>query len=1262
MSTTAPDYRLDWILRKGDTIQTADATYTITGEPIGLGGSSVLYPASKSGSHLDYAIKECFPATPAVYQRTRGIVQAADPTNDINQNKLAECRKMISKEKEIGQEIRNTTTRAVSVWDELTPVSITTGGENFHEVSDGGFSVLERMDKKGRFFNELLSDICNACPPEDRRTTFGLPSIQLTVQIMEQALRALKQVHDAGYYYGDLSGSNLLLAECDLERNHIGIGHLIDFGSTRKLESDGYTAPIINEPVFSTDGFRPFEIRDRGGAELRLGKQADIYSAGCLFLRCVLSPAKIKTLGDSPSAGSNILTEVNGKAVGCTGRALQLVNEILDKATQYYPENRYADASEMLDAVLELKKYTEPPKFLLPSNLSSPDYWVPHSRDKELAILEKAVNDGETVFIHGVGGIGKTECAIQLAKRLNPPRGAYLVHFQNSMKETIMRMNFSGYKYMPNQKGLSLEELEEAEYRERLDILREHYCDTVLIVDNFDADNTTLDELRRESSFKDFLSLDLKRIFTTRYPVGQQDWEIRELSNADLLKMMRYYCTDSSIKDEQFLAILKEIQNHTLTAMLVAKTLEESLGDITPEMILKALQNSKLSQGEYPEVVSDQNRGYQQKKIYDHLKALFDLSPLSNNAKCVLCWATLLPETGMDIQLFKECMVFPKPTFAQRLSAVILRKHQKASEKNILRFLVRCGWLTRSDQMVKIHPIIREVCRGELMPNDKICKSFLAGIIKHYNWKRFDHVIYRQIADCFAMATNSLSKETHVFARVAARLYGELGLLNERLKYNEKALSIVSTNFPEDHDLLASYYNNVGLAHGDLGNYLKQLEYCEKALNLRTAILPANHPDLVTFYSNVGTAYGKLGNYQKALEYSEKALAIQESVPPANNYENYKLAIHYNNIAHFLGDAGDLGQQLEYYEKTLAIQETMLPKDHPDLANTYVSISYAYGNLRNYQKQLEFCEKALAIQETMLPKGHPDLAAAYASISYAYGNLGNYQKQLEFCEKALAIQETVLPKDHPDLVNTYIGLGCAHGKLDNYQKQLEFCEKALAIQETVLPKDHPHLADSYIRIGYAHGELGNHQKQLEFYEKALAIWEIILPENHPKLALTYDNIACAYEDLGDIEKEVIFLRKAAQNGRVTSMNALANHLIDGNHCTQDYSEALHWLEKSHALGNSTGTNNLGWMYLHGVGVTQDLKYAIELFKESANHSQQPSIASNRHLGKIYLGVHPKAPAFDGVDPIKALHYLEQAKKLGATDVDELIQLAKTKIG
>lgn len=70
-----------------------------------------------------------------------------------------------------------------------------------------------------------------------------------------------------------------------------------------------------------------------------------------------------------------------------------------------------------------------------------------------------------------MGGIGKTEVAIKLAEEIKPTKGAYLIHFQTSMRKTILRIHFSGYKYEP-QEGLRPQEQEEKEYQERLDILR----------------------------------------------------------------------------------------------------------------------------------------------------------------------------------------------------------------------------------------------------------------------------------------------------------------------------------------------------------------------------------------------------------------------------------------------------------------------------------------------------------------------------------------------------------------------------------------------------------------------------------------------------------------------------------------------------------------------------------------------------------------------------------------------------------------------
>ena len=133
---------------------------------------------------------------------------------------------------------------------------------------------------------------------------------------------------------------------------------------------------------------------------------------------------------------------------------------------------------------------------------------------------------------------------------------------------------------------------------------------------------------------------------------------------------------------------------------------------------------------------------------------------------------------------------------------------------------------------------------------------------------------------------------------------------------------------------------------------------------------------------------------------------------------------------------------------------------------------------------------------------------------------------------------------------------------------------------------------------------------------------------------------------------------AATAGNDDAMVRLADCYIDGVGCAQNYALAKQWLEKACLLGNATAANNLAWLCLCGKGEKPDYQQAVYWFDIAANHPSFPSKAANRHLGKLYLGLHPAAPDFSPRDSSKALCYLQRSKELGANDVDDLIELAQ----
>src|SRR5689334_17943651 len=57
--------------------------------------------------------------------------------------------------------------------------------------------------------------------------------------------------------------------------------------------------------------------------------------------------------------------------------------------------------------------------------------------------------------------------------------------------------------------------------------------------------------------------------------------------------------------------------------------------------------------------------------------------------------------------------------------------------------------------------------------------------------------------------------------------------------------------------------------------------------------------------------------------------------------------------------------------------------------------------------------------------------------------------------------------------------------------------------------------------------------------------------------------------------------------------------VGGRKLTQDFAEAMRWLEPAHKKGASTATFILGTMYEEGKGVPVDVRKAIEYYETAA---------------------------------------------------------------
>ena len=1126
------DERKNQILQPGDRIVTAGGeVYTILPGEVGIGGSGMVYPAQKEGSSIRYVLKESFPAAGytaqwGIWTRQNGAVQPAGCSPEQAAVLVEQARADFQREKEISQQVGNSTGHAVRIFDLPAVEEITAGGVCYRAAA-GDFDpsvplllVMEQQNSRGLFLDEILAD-CKQEPTAGGRRyplrTGGLPSAYTAFRIFKEVVQAIGAVHRAGYLHGDIQSHNLFFLDADLAHGELGHGCLLDFGTARKLESDGLTAPVGDSMVYTTSGFAAPELWDLQGGALRLSPAADLYSAGRL-LHWMLT-GRIYTGRAEQDFYTTPPYRRVPKAVQCPPEALTLINQLLQRLLHNDPAKRYQSAEELLygkdapsvEAVLNLLRPAKNQLGLDLSTLGEDEFVGRADECNQIDGLLK--NRRKPVILWGFGGMGKTELAIEYGRRYQQAgRGkVFFVRFAGSFRNTLIGPvadAFSGYSKVDpaTRKPKPQEQI----LREVLQMLGEYGRDDLLIIDNVDHPDQNFDQLTAEVSYKKLLRLPIRLVLTTR---TEQEGQVQvgPLDKEDLRTIMRRFYT---APDDVLDSLIDAVNSHTLAVELMARMLRADRRMTADTLLARLNTVGGLNREKDVPISSQKDRTKEgsggKERIYEHLRILFDCSGLDDTEQMLLRHGFLIPDMGMDSVLFLDCE--PEDT-AESLDQ-----------------LISLGWLQESqgeNRVLTMHPLVREVVWGELKPNGDNCEEFLDALENQYDPKgSYFARKLEQAAETFARAAEILpvgQTDRAFLWNESGYLFGKLGNYSRELNFFQKALAICKKILPPDHLLLAASYNNVGGAWGKLGDHHKQLKFSQKALAILEKVLPPDDPDLATSYNNVGGAWSKLGDHSRALEFYQKALALWEKILPPDHPD---LATSYNNVGGAWGNLGDHHKQLEFYQKAIAIREKVLPPDHPDLAVSYNNIGSAWGNLGDHHKELEFKQKAIAILEKVLPPDHPDLATSYNNVGAAWGELGDHHKQLEFYQKALAIREKALPSDHPNLATSYNNVGYAWWKLGNHYKQLEFYQKALAIREKVLPPDHPLLAVSYNNVGSAWGSLGNYHKQLEFHQKALAIWEKKIPHNYSLLATSYNNVGSAWSNLGDYHKQLEFHQKA----------------------------------------------------------------------------------------------------------------------------------------
>jgi tetratricopeptide (TPR) repeat protein len=709
------------------------------------------------------------------------------------------------------------------------------------------------------------------------------------------------------------------------------------------------------------------------------------------------------------------------------------------------------------------------------------------------------------VALHGLGGVGKTQCALEYVyANQDSYQRVYWISAVNRASLLSGYQKIADKSQLPGRQGVSTE----AKAEEVLSWLKRQK-NWLVVLDN-------LDDIKVAKGLLPENGPEKHTIITTRNPrtteIPAEPLEVPLLSDvhsvALLSALSRIHIQEGSQDEKQAFEIAKELGNLPLAIDLAACYIRDIAGGLSEYSKRYKSNREKLHRW-----VPEGNRPYTD-SVATAWSLSFDLIQKDQNATFLLhLFSGLNPD-----KILIEFLIAGIKTLRNKSGNGITDEHDLSIALLELEKYSIIKW-DRRNQSISVHRLVQSVIRDKMSEKELIST---------------DTAVVELCLDVFPRAINNNSRplcrkyENQVvqpLLRINAMLSEELadikdlvgGFLQNDGKYADsavflgQALKIRIAMFGDEDPVTLATMNTLALTYKQQGFSIKAAVLGEEVLEKMRRIVGEEHPGTLTTMHNLASIYQQQGFSIKAAVLGEEVLEKKRRVLGEEHPDTLATT---NNLASTYWQQGFSIKAAALGEEVLEKRRRIVGEEHPDTLATM-------NNLASTYKQQGFSIKAAVLGEEVLEKRrrivgeeHPDTLTTMHNLASIYQQQGFSIKAAALGEEVLEKRRRILGEEHPDTLTTM------HNLASIYQQQ-GFSTKAAALGEEVLEKrrkilgeEHPDTFLTMHNLALTYFLQGRPKDSCELQEHVWKKAQDILPEAHPRTLLYMRVLAVMYRTQG----------------------------------------------------------------------------------------------------------------------------------------------------
>lgn len=510
----------------------------------------------------------------------------------------------------------------------------------------------------------------------------------------------------------------------------------------------------------------------------------------------------------------------------------------------------------------------------------------------EAKIWNTLIVQEESTLLYGIGGIGKTETAKAILKKVcslpseitGIEQIVWATYNNHNIKDTLIESIYKSKK-LTDQTD-SWEYIQSLIYKQREKLL--------IVIDNIEVMEADIDM----RSLNDW---PCRVMVTSRVEeIGAlKKYTVDQLSIEDCMDIFYHYYVGEH--DNYYLKKILELSEcHTVMLELLAKTAnmkELSLSAYYDLLVKRGFNHS----GE--KISSEHSLLRKERRIAEQLKILFTIAKCRAQDKRLLCNLSVIPAIPFQFQQVKQWI--------------------EIENKSQLEYLVRTGWLQSNQELKTIyimHSVIASAIRFQNMDNlYRDCKSVIRKITAELDYNDQEHGTQKAYLIPFSwsisdvLEKNLCDEEDSCFLTNLAYIYRDIGNYESAFLFIKRSLRI-NQKLNSDVILIFDDYHNLADMSFHMFQFKDALYYARKALEVGRIQWTPENARIVLLMKTFAMIYAKLNRIDRA-----EALFtwVSEHILDNAEIDILQISMHYCDVASFYRERGRIGdyEKSEYYYK-----------------------------------------------------------------------------------------------------------------------------------------------------------------------------------------------------------------------------------------------------------------------------------------------------------------------------------------------------------